>query len=119
MVALLLAAIGVYGLVSFAVAQRTQEFGIRMALGARGSSVLGLVLWQGLGLTTIGVALGVVTTLWAARLLQAQLFEASVRDSIAAIGIAPVALLAAAALACYVPARRALRVTPVTALRHM
>ncbi len=118
-VALLLAAIGVYGLVAFAVAQRTQEIGIRMALGARGSSVLALVLWQGLGLTAAGVACGAVATLWAARVLQAQLFEASTRDALVAIGLAPVALLAAAALACYVPARRALRVQPVTALRHM
>ena len=118
-VALLLAAIGVYGLVSFAVAQRTQEIGIRLALGAQGSSVLALVLRQGLGLTAIGVAVGALATVWTARLLQAQLFEASVRDAAVAIGLAPVVLFAAAALACVVPARHALRVEPVTALRHM
>jgi putative ABC transport system permease protein len=118
-IALLLAAIGVYGLVSFAVAQRTQEIGIRMALGARSSTVLGLVLRQGLGLTAIGVVLGTIATFWAARWLQAQLFEASTGDSVVALLIAPTALLAAAALACYVPSRRALRVEPVTALRHM
>jgi putative ABC transport system permease protein len=118
-VALLLAAIGVYGLVSFAVAQRTQEIGIRMALGARSSAVLGLVLRQGLGLTAIGVGLGAVGTVWTTHLLQAQLFEASTRDSATAIGLAPVALLLAAALACYVPARRALRVPPSTALRQV
>jgi putative ABC transport system permease protein len=118
-VALLLAAIGVYGLVAFAVGQRTQEIGIRMALGARRATVLGLVLRQGLGLTAIGVGLGALATLWTTRLLQAQLFEASARDALIAIGVAPLALLAMAALACYVPARRALRVQPVTALRHM
>ena len=118
-IALLLAAIGVYGLVSFAVAQRTQEIGIRMALGARASTVLGLVLRQGLGLTAVGVAVGTLATLWAARWLQAQLFEASTTDSLVALLISPAALLAAAALACYVPSRRALRVQPVTALRHM
>jgi putative ABC transport system permease protein len=118
-VALLLAAIGVYGLVSFAVAQRTQEIGIRMALGARRSAVLGLVLRQGLGLTGIGVVLGALGTVWTTALLQAQLFEASARDSVTAIGLAPVALLVAAALACYVPARRALRVPPSTALRQV
>jgi putative ABC transport system permease protein len=118
-IALLLAAIGVYGLVSFAVAQRTQEIGIRMALGARSSAVLGLVVRQGLGLTAVGVVLGALATFWAARWLQAQLFEASTADSVVALLIAPVALLVAAALACYVPSRRALRVEPVTALRHM
>jgi putative ABC transport system permease protein len=118
-VALLLAAIGVYGLVAFAVGQRTQEIGIRMALGASRSTVLGLVLRQGLGLTALGVGLGALATLWTTRLLQAQLFEASARDALIAMSLAPLALLAAAALACYVPARRALRVPPVTALRHM
>jgi putative ABC transport system permease protein len=118
-VAMLLAAIGVYGLVAFAVGQRTQEIGIRVALGARRSTVLGLVLRQGLGLTAIGVGLGALATLWTTRLLQAQLFEASTRDALIATSLAPVGLLAAAALACYVPARRALRVQPVTALRHM
>jgi putative ABC transport system permease protein len=118
-VAWLLAAIGVYGLVAFAVGQRTQEIGIRMALGASRSTVLGLVLRQGLGLTAIGVGLGALATLWTTRLLQAQLFEASARDALIATSLAPVALVAAATLACYVPARRALRVQPVTALRHM
>jgi putative ABC transport system permease protein len=105
-VALRLASIGVYGLVPFAVAQRTQEIGIRMALGTWGASVLALVLRQGLGLTAIGVAVGALATVWTARLLQAQLFEASMRDAAVAIGLAPVALLTAAALTCVVPAVR-------------
>jgi predicted permease len=118
-VALLLAAIGVYGLVAFAVAQRTQEIGIRMALGAKAGGVLGLVFRQGLGLTLIGVTAGALATVWVSRLLEAQLFESTGRDSILAIAAAPVALILAAALACYVPARRAMKVEPVTALRHM
>jgi putative ABC transport system permease protein len=118
-VALLLAAIGVYGLVAFAVAQRTQEIGIRMALGAKTTAVLGMVFRQGLGLTAIGVTVGALATVWVGQVLKAQLFESTGHDSVVALTAAPVALIAAAALACYVPARRAMKVQPVTALRHM
>jgi putative ABC transport system permease protein len=116
-VALLLSAIGVFGLVSFTVAQRTQEIGIRVALGAAPLRVLALVFRQGIVLTAAGVAAGVAVSAWATRLLQAELFEVSPHDPLA-LAIAPVALLFASALACYWPARRALRVDPVTALRQ-
>lgn len=118
-IAMLLASIGVYGLISFSVAQRTQEIGLRMALGARASRVLRLILGQGLGLAAMGVALGAMGAMGASHFLQASLFEVSSKDSLTALGVAPLALLVAAALACWVPARRALRVPPVTALRDM
>ena len=105
-VALLLSAIGVYGLVAFSVGQRTQEIGIRVALGSSPARVMRLVFWQGLGLAAAGAALGIVAGLFAARLLDSLLFNVSARDPLAFV-VAPVVLLAAAALACYVPARRA------------
>ncbi len=116
-VALLLSAIGVFGLVSFMVGQRTQEIGIRVALGAEPSRVLALVFRQGLALTGVGVAIGVLCGVWATRFVQSELFEVSPHDPVSA-AIAPVSLLLASALACYWPARRALRVDPVTALRQ-
>jgi ABC-type antimicrobial peptide transport system permease subunit len=116
-VALLLSAIGVFGLVSFMVGQRTQEIGIRVALGAAPVRVLALVFRQGIVLTAAGVAIGVAVSVWATRLLQAELFEVSPHDPLA-LAIAPASLLLASALACYWPARRALRVDPVTALRQ-
>jgi putative ABC transport system permease protein len=116
-VALLLATIGVFGLVSFMVGQRTQEIGIRVALGAAPNRVLSLVLRQGLGLTIAGVVLGLLGGLWTTRLMQAELFEVSPHDPLALL-VAPAALLAAAALASYWPARRALAVDPVIALRQ-
>jgi putative ABC transport system permease protein len=115
-VALLLSAIGVYGLVSFSVGQRTQEIGVRMALGAKPGSVMRLVFRHGLQLALVGAIIGIVGGLFAARWLESLLFEVSMRDP-AAFVLAPAVLLAAAALACYWPARRALRVDPVTALR--
>jgi putative ABC transport system permease protein len=116
-VALLLSAIGVFGLVSFIVGQRTQEIGIRVALGAQPRRVLALVFAQGLGWTAAGVAAGVAGGFWAMRLLQSELFEISPRDPVS-LAAAPAALLAVSAVACYWPARRALRVSPTTALRQ-
>jgi putative ABC transport system permease protein len=115
-VALFLSAIGVYGLVVFSVGQRTQEIGIRVALGSSPSQVMRLVFRQGLGLTAAGAAIGIVVGLFAARLLDSLLFDTSQRDPLA-FGIAPLVLLAAAAIACWVPARRAVKVDPVSALR--
>jgi putative ABC transport system permease protein len=116
-VGLLLASIGVFGLVSFSVGQRTQEIGIRVALGAAPQRVWALVFRQGLGLTLVGIALGMLAGVWVTRLLQAELFEVSPHDPVALLA-GPAALLVAAAIACYWPARRALRVDPVTALRQ-
>ena len=115
-VALLLAAVGVYGLVSFAVGQRTQEIGVRMALGATPGGVLKLVFWQGLSLTIVGVAIGLFGGLFAARYVESQLFGVTTRDPIA-FGLAPVLLIVSAMVACYAPARRALGVDPAIALR--
>jgi putative ABC transport system permease protein len=116
-VALLLSAIGVFGLVSFLVSQRTQEIGIRVALGAAPDRVLALVFRQGLGLTALGIAAGMVGGYWTAQWLRAELFEISPRDPLSLL-LAPAALLASAAFACYWPARRALKVDPITALRQ-
>ena len=115
-VALLLSAIGVYGLVAFSVGQRTQEIGIRVALRSSPGQVMQMVFRQGLGLTAAGAALGIVAGLFAARLLDSLLFNTSQRDPLA-FAAAPIVLLVAAAIACWVPARRAVRVDPVRALR--
>jgi putative ABC transport system permease protein len=98
------------------VAQRTREIGVRMALGAQRSSVLRLVLAQGLRLTLAGVALGLIGSLAGARLLQGLLFGVGVHDPMTFAGV-PVLLALVAAIACYVPARRAASVDPAIALR--
>jgi predicted permease len=115
-IALALAGIGVYGLLAHAVAQRTNEFGVRMALGAPRSGVLRLVLRQGLVLAASGVAIGLVAALVAVRALQTVLFEITPWDPAAWI-VSSAAILAVAFLATWLPARRALRVDPVIALR--
>jgi putative ABC transport system permease protein len=115
-VALVLAAAGIYGVVSYAVSQRTHEIGIRVALGARPDQVLRQVLASGMGLAAIGVAAGLAAALWAARLLKTLLFGVSARDPLiygtVILGVASVALLAN-----LVPARRAAAVDPIRALR--
>ena len=115
--ALLMAALGLYGLISYAVAQRTQEIGIRVALGAARTDVLGLVLGQGIKLLVAGVVIGGVGAFWLARLIATQLFGVKPFDpltfSVMAAVLAVVALLAA-----YLPARRAMAVDPMVALRY-
>ncbi|MFN8582800.1 MAG: FtsX-like permease family protein [Gemmatimonadaceae bacterium] len=114
--ALALAVIGIYGVMSFAVVQRTREIGIRMALGADRSGVLHLVIREGVVMAAIGTAIGLVAALVLSRVLTAFLFDVRPTDPVTYIGI--VLLLAiVAALASWIPARRASRVNPVTALR--
>jgi putative ABC transport system permease protein len=115
-IALVLAAIGIYGVMSYAVNQRTVEFGLRMALGASPRDVLGMVLRQGMLLVACGLLIGVVTALLATRLIGALLVGLSATDPLTYAFIS-LLLAAVAALAGYVPARRATRVDPMVALR--
>jgi len=117
LLALLLSCIGLYGVLSYTVAQRTREIGIRMALGAERREVLRLVLRAALRLALLGAALGIPAALAAARLLASQLFGVSAADPFA-IGMATLLLLAVAAAASCLPARRAARVDPLVALRY-
>jgi predicted permease len=116
-VALVLSAIGIYGIVAFGVAQRFREFGIRHALGADSGSILSLVLADGLRTAGVGVVLGVFGALALTRSLQSLLFGVTAHDPLVFVGVAAV-LLAVALGACYVPARRATRVDPMVALRE-
>ena len=114
--ALVLAAIGIFGVLSYAVAQRTREIGIRMALGARSRTVVGLVVRQAMALAAAGVAAGMIAAWWVSGLLATLLFEVTPRDPLTYGGVAGTLALVAL-FAAYVPARRATRVDPVVALR--
>jgi predicted permease len=113
---LLLTAVGIYGVTAYIVAQRTREFGVRMALGARGRDVMKLVIREGMWLVLIGVVIGMAASLAVSRLLKSFLFGLSAADPMT-FGIIPLLLAAVALLACYVPARRATKVDPMIALR--
>ena len=115
--ALLLALLGVYGVMSYSVVQQTREIGIRVALGAAGSDILHLVVRQGLLPVATGLALGLAGAFGVTRLIAGLLFQVTPRDP-ATFASIPLLLLAVAALASYIPARRALKVDPVTALRY-
>jgi len=116
-VALLLAAIGIYGVMSFAVAQRTHEIGLRMALGAGPSQVLRLVLREGMMLALIGLVVGLGGTYFVGRVMKSILYQVTVIDP-AAVSAVTAVLLLSALLACYIPARRATQVDPMVALRE-
>ena len=115
--AMVLAAVGVYGVLAYSVTQQTREIGIRMAMGAEPRDVLGLVVGQGLKLTGAGLALGILVSLGFTRQLSSLLFNVSAYDPLT-YGSVTVILIVVALLACYIPARRATRVDPLVALRY-
>jgi ABC-type antimicrobial peptide transport system permease subunit len=115
--AVLLAVVGLYSVLATAVSQRGHEFGVRMALGARGADVLGLVMGRGMLLTAGGLAIGILGAMAMTRLLTGLLYEVSPGDPLTFVAVAGV-LLSVAALACWLPARRATRVDPVLVLRR-
>jgi putative ABC transport system permease protein len=114
--ALALASVGLYGLVSFSVGQRTNEIGIRMALGARAGAVLAMIMRQGMMVAAAGVAGGLAASIALTRYLTTMLFGVSAADPATYAGLAAVMAIVSA-LACYVPARRAARVDPLAAIR--
>lgn len=115
--AMLLAALGLYGVLAYAVGQRTREIGIRLALGARRDEVMRMVMGQAGKLALCGVAIGLAAAVLASRVLRSQLFEVTPTDGITYAAVA-VGLMAVALIASWIPARRAARIDPITALRH-
>ena len=113
----MLACVGLYGVISYSVAQRTHEIGVRVALGAQSVDVLKLVIRQGMTLTLVGLIVGIGTGLAVTRVLTDMLYGVTATDPVT-FGFVPALLLVVAFLACYVPARRATRVDPLEALRY-
>jgi ABC-type antimicrobial peptide transport system permease subunit len=114
--ALLLAAIGVYGIIAYGVQQRRQEIGVRLTLGATGARVLAMILGEGLGMTAAGVVIGLAAAFALTRIMRQLLFDVAPTDVVTFVA-APAVLLVAAFFACVVPARRAATLDPVEAIR--
>jgi ABC-type antimicrobial peptide transport system permease subunit len=115
--ALLLAGLGIYAVISFAVTQRTQEIGIRMALGAQPANVVQMVLGEGVRTMLIGIAIGLISALALARTVAHMLYGIAPSDPLTFVAV-PIILAAVGLLACWIPARRATRVDPLVALRY-
>jgi ABC-type antimicrobial peptide transport system permease subunit len=115
--ALILAIIGIYGVLAYSVAQRRHEMAIRLALGAERGHILRLVVRQGLGLALVGIAVGLCAAFLMTRLMSSMLYDVSARD-LTTFAIAPVIFLCIALLASYLPARRATRLNPLEVLRE-
>jgi putative ABC transport system permease protein len=116
-IALLLAAVGIYGVMSHLVTQRTREIGIRMAMGAQAADVLRMVVGQGMKLAIAGTVIGVALAVAIARVISSMLFGVTARDPLT-FAATSLVLISVALLACYLPARRAAKVDPTIALRH-
>lgn len=116
-VALAIATVGIYGVVSYSVARRTKEFGLRMVMGAQTGDVLGLVMKQGAGMIGMGVGIGIVLALFLTRLMASLLFGVTSSDLPTFLSVTGI-LFGVALAACYIPARRATRVDPIQTLRY-